>query len=183
MDSVIDSDEQLMLRYAEGDVQAFEMLYTKHKAPVYRYMMRLCQNEAIAEEIFQEVWMKLINARNKYVVSAKFTTYLYKLAHNCFIDHFRKQNVRVVTEQTEESIELAIKTDGPEQQFQMEQTLEKFNLAFDALPQEQREVLLLKEEAGMSLQDIAETIGVNYETAKSRLRYALNRLKMSLDES
>ena len=94
MDSSIDSDEALMLRYAKGDASAFEELYMRHKAPVFRYMLKLCHNEAVAEELFQEVWMKLINARENYVVSAKFTTYLYRLAHNHFIDYYRKQKNR-----------------------------------------------------------------------------------------
>jgi len=94
------SDEDLMLRYATGDVAAFEALYVRHKGPVYRYMLNLCRNEAVAEELYQEVWMKLIKAREKYQVKAKFTTYLYKLAHNQFIDHYRKQNVRIVEDQS-----------------------------------------------------------------------------------
>ena len=99
---VIESDETLMQRYATGDVGAFELLYQRHKGPVYRYMLKLCQNEAIAEELFQEVWIKLIKARVNYVASAKFTTYLYKLAHNLFIDHYRKQNVRIVVDESVE---------------------------------------------------------------------------------
>ena len=186
MDSSIDSDEALMLRYAEGDATAFEQLYTRHKGPVYRYMLKLCQNEAVAEELFQEVWIKLINARQNYVVSAKFTTYLYRLAHNKFIDHYRKQNIRIVTDPTvdPETIENVQVTDNnPEQQVQMEQTLDRFNQVLDALPHEQREVFLLREETGMNVQEIAETIGINYEAAKSRLRYAINKLRTVMDES
>ncbi len=181
MDTSIDSDEALMLRYAEGDASAFEVLYLRHKGPVYRYMLKLCHNEAIAEELFQEVWMKLINARENYVVSAKFTTYLYRLAHNHFIDHYRKQNIRIVPEQSDEAIEVTDTDCDPEQQVQMEQTIDRFNQILNSLPQEQREVFLLKEETEMNLQEIAETIGINYEAAKSRLRYAINKLKTVME--
>jgi len=181
MDSLTNSDEVLMQRYSEGDIAAFEELYTRYKAPVYRYMLKLCRNEAIAEELFQEVWVKLINARQNYIVSAKFTTYLYKLAHNHFIDYYRKQNIRIVPEQSDETEEFIDTNCNPEQQLQMEQTIEQFNQILNSLPQEQREVFLLKEETGMSLQEIAGTIGVNYEAAKSRLRYAINKLRIVVE--
>ncbi|MGB1801068.1 MAG: sigma-70 family RNA polymerase sigma factor, partial [Gammaproteobacteria bacterium] len=136
---------------------------------------------------FQEVWMKLINARQSYVVSAKFTTYLYKLAHNHFIDYYRKQNIRVVPEKLDETAEVTEEVPdtafNPEQQLQTEQTIDRFNQTLNSLSQEQREVFLLKEETGMSLQEIAETIGINYEAAKSRLRYAINKLRVVVESS
>lgn len=179
------SDESLMLSYASGDAMAFEVLYLRHKAPVYRYMLKLCRNEAIAEELFQEVWMKLINARESYVVSAKFTTWLYKLAHNQFIDHYRKLTVRIVEDHSTEidDIEYAQQsTSNPEQQLQIDQSIDQFTKLLNTLPNEQREVFLLREEAGMSIAEIAETIGINHEAAKSRLRYAIAKLRSGLTE-
>ena len=122
------SDEELMLQYADGSTDAFEYLYARHKGAVYRYMLRLCRNEAVAEELFQEVWMKLIKAKDNYVSSAKFTTYLYKLAHNLFIDHYRKQTVRIVedlsveVDDIEHEQELA---NNPEHLTQTNQTMGK----------------------------------------------------------
>ncbi len=177
------SDESLMLCYAAGDVMAFEALYQKHKGQVYRYMLNLCRNEAVAEELFQEVWMKLIRARESYVASAKFTTYLYKLAHNQFIDHYRKQNVRIIVDQSVEIDAVEYdqeKGNNPEKRAQMNQTMEQINKLLESLPNEQREVFLLREEAGMSVQEIAETIGINHEAAKSRLRYAIAKLRSGL---
>ena len=179
------TDETLMLRYATGDTVAFEQLYTRHKGPVYRYILKLCHNEAIAEELYQEVWMKLIKARENYVASAKFTTWLYKLAHNQFIDHYRKQNIRIVMDSLIEPDTIETEQYGdcnPEQQLQLNQTIDRFNQVLESLPQEQREVFLLREETGMNLQEIAETIGINYEAAKSRLRYAINKLRTVLSE-
>jgi RNA polymerase sigma-70 factor (ECF subfamily) len=177
------SDEDLMLRYATGDVAAFEALYVRHKGPVYRYMLNLCRNEAVAEELYQEVWMKLIKAREKYQVKAKFTTYLYKLAHNQFIDHYRKQNVRIVEDQSVEIDDVEhgqLSKNNPEKKAQTNQTIKKLSGLLASLPNEQQEVFLLREEAGMSVPEIAETLSINQEAAKSRLRYAISKLRAGL---
>ena len=184
MDSSL-SDEELMLAYAVGDTAAFESLYLKHKGPVYRYMLKLCHNEAVAEELYQEVWMKLIKARENYQMKAKFTTYLYKLAHNQFIDHYRKQNVRIVEDQSIKVDEVEadqLSKNNPEKQTQTNQAINKLSELLQALPNEQREVFLLREEAGMSVPEIAETLGIKQEAAKSRLRYAINKLRTGLNE-
>jgi RNA polymerase sigma factor (sigma-70 family) len=83
-------DSALMLRYKDGDVAAFDILYRRHKDAIYRYLLRLCGHRDIAEDIFQEVWGKIVNARKSYRPTAKFTTFLYRVAHNCFIDHVRR---------------------------------------------------------------------------------------------
>ena len=84
------SDEELMLAYRDGDAGAFDTLYRRHKGPVYRYMLRQCRDAGVADELFQDVWMNLIRARESYTVQAKFTTYIYTMAHNRLIDHYRK---------------------------------------------------------------------------------------------
>src|SRR5262245_38611356 len=84
------SDEELMLLYRDGDAGAFDALYARHKGGLYRYVLRQCRSTALAEELIQDVWMNLIRARAAYTVQAKFTTYLYRLAHNRLIDHYRK---------------------------------------------------------------------------------------------
>jgi len=177
------SDEDLMLQYVAGDAVAFENLYTRHKGPVYRYMLRLCRNEAVAEELFQEVWMKLIKARENYIASAKFTTYLYKLAHNLFIDYYRKQNVRIVEDPSVEVDDAEYEqgtANDPEHLTQTNQTMDKLIILLETLPNEQKEVFLLREEAGMTISEIAETVGINNEAAKSRLRYAIAKLRSGL---
>ena len=84
-----DADETLMLRYRDGDADAFAALYARHKGALYRYLLRQCGQPALAEELFQDLWLKLIAARAGYTVQARFTTYLYRLAHNRLIDHYR----------------------------------------------------------------------------------------------
>ncbi len=83
-------DSALMLRYKDGDIAAFETLYRRHNDPLYRYLLRLCRHPDNADDIFQEVWGKIIKAADRYRPTAKFTTFLYKVAHNCFIDHIRR---------------------------------------------------------------------------------------------
>ena len=179
------SDEDLMLQYRNGDAMAFECLYKRYKDAIYRYMFRLCRNEAIAEELYQDVWMKLINSRERYEVKAKFKTYLYQIAHNRFVDHYRKQRGKNTLDSNnieQQSLE-EIVDDGnqqPDQKLMLQQQTQHFFKLLDALPEEQREVFVLREESAMSLAQIAEATGVNEETAKSRLRYALKKLRQGL---
>src|SRR6185295_20094478 len=82
-------DEDLMLAYAAGDAAAFDALYARHKGGLYRYVLRQCTHAGVAEELFQDVWMNVLRARASYVPSARFATWLYRIAHNRLIDHWR----------------------------------------------------------------------------------------------
>lgn len=177
------TDEDLMLMYRDGDVSAFEILYHRHKGPVYRYIFRLCGHTADAEELFQDIWLKLVHARERYEVTAKFTTYLYRIAHNHVIDHFRKSQSGIHDNCGEEpDATPAPRRDQPEQRAELGQRTRLLLDAIAALPAEQREVFLLKEESGMSIQEIGEVLGVNAETVKSRMRYALKKLRSAVGE-
>jgi RNA polymerase sigma-70 factor (ECF subfamily) len=181
------SDEELMLSYRDGDAGAFETLYQRHKGGLYRYLLRKCSNESTAEELFQDVWMKLIGARERYEVKAKFTTYLYQLANNRCIDHYRRQKTMNPGKQTHEDNEVdnipGRAQEQPENQVEIHQQTNKLLALFNELPEEQQEAFILREEAGMSIAEIAETTGVNAETAKSRLRYAVNKLRVGMSKN
>lgn len=177
-----ESDEQLMLGYKAGDAAAFAVLYQKHKGSLYRYLLRGCGEAAVADELFQDVWMKLINARERYEARAKFTTYLYHLAHNRLIDYYRRKSVTVVQADTE--ITEAAPVAGnqhPDQKVQQREQLDRLLELLKQLPDDQREAFLLREEAGLTLAEIAEVTGVGQETAKSRLRYALKKLRDGME--
>lgn len=182
------SDEDLMLRYRDGDAAAFEALYARHKGGLYRYILRQCGNWAHAEELFQEVWMSLIRARNRYRVEAKFATYLYRVAHNRVIDYYRREKGRVPFSFDEEDCAgaeniAAGETDQPERQAAGREQAARLLEALARLPEAQREAFLLHEEGGLSVEEIAAATGVDREAAKSRLRYALAKLRESLRET
>ena len=178
------TDEELMLSYSDGDASAFETLYQRHKSSLYRYILRQCKQESLAEEIFQDVWMNIINARTRYEVKAKFSTYLYQVAHNRVIDHYRKQkNVSSTNSESEiEDIPSRVE-EQPEHKTELQNRTEHLFALIEQLPSEQREAFILREEGGLSVNEIAEATGVNPETAKSRLRYAVNKLREGLSES
>jgi len=90
-------DEQLMLAYREGDAGAFEQLYQRHKGRLFRFVLRSIRDRAIAEELYQEIWMRAIEARGRYEVQAKFTTWIYTIAHHRLVDHWRKKGLTLVS--------------------------------------------------------------------------------------
>ena len=174
-------DSALMLRYAAGDVAAFEALYRRHNDALFRYLFRLCRHRASAEDVFQEVWGKMIKSRDRYRPTAKFTTFLYRVAHNCFIDHVRRNKRHGNTV----DIEVDTQPDGgdqPEALVERSLARQRLNEALLLLPDEQRDVFLLREEADLNLDQIAAVTGTNRETAKSRLRYAVRKLRAAIDE-
>ena len=174
-------DRALMLRYQDGDLAAFETLYNRHNAPLYRYLLRLCRSRDSAEDVFQEVWGKIIRSRSSYRATAKFSTFLYRVAHNCFIDHVRRNKRHAHHNELDENLH----SDGnPQPEELTERALAKRRLsgALMALPDEQRDAFLLHEEAGLSIDQIAAVMGSKRETAKSRVRYATRKLREALDE-
>ena len=174
-------DSALMLRYRDGDVAAFEVLYKRHNDSLYRYLMRKCGHRDTAEDIFQEVWGKIIKARETYRPTAKFTTFLYRVAHNCFIDHIRrnKRHTQIVDVEPDTQPDPG---ELPETQTERSLARRRLQVALLQLPDEQRDVFLLREEAGLNLDQIAAITGSNRETTKSRLRYAVNKLRAAIDE-
>jgi RNA polymerase sigma factor (sigma-70 family) len=180
------SDEQLMLSYREGDASAFDRLYARHKGPLFRFMLRSIKDRAVAEELYQEVWMRAIEARGRYEAQAKFTTWLYTIAHNRMVDHWRKRGLKVVPLESEDSEGAyeppASAAEDPLRKLESKGKLERFARALGALPQAQREAFLLREEGDLSVAEIARATGSNEEAAKSRLRYALQKLRQAVDD-
>ena len=169
-----------MMNYGAGDADAFDVLYQRHKDQLYRFVLRQSGPEAV-DELFQDIWLKVINARHSYQVKASFKTWLYHLARNRIIDQYRRNSIRPVDNDTEEPDNLVnTSVAQPEDHMQTQTQFEALSAAITELPREQREVFLLREEAGLSLDQIAETCSINFETAKSRLRYAINKLRSKL---
>lgn len=180
------SDEALMLAYASGDGAAFDRLYARHKAGVYRYLLRHCRRSAVAEELFQDVWSSLIRARGTYAPTAKFTTWLYRLAHNRWIDQLRADGHLKLVSADEEGHQdvvaqiAAANSDEPHARAEAGELGERLRAAVASLPPLQRDAFLLQHEGELSLAEIAEITGAAAETVKSRLRYAIAKLRAEL---
>lgn len=181
------TDEELMQAYARGDMRAFETLYDRHALPVWRFVQRSVQNAALADDLVQDVWFSVVRHAPQYEARAKFRTWLFTLAHHCVVDHWRTQkNHASLDAESEDGTALAEMLAaesgfGPERRLDSRELAQALLDALAALPEVQREAFLLQAEAGMSLAEIAQTTGVNMETAKSRLRYARARLRETLE--
>lgn len=170
------SDEELMTAYARGDTGAFERLYRRHRGPLYRYILKQVGDAATANDLYQGSWEKIIRARKRYRASSPFRAWMYRVARNHVIDHFRR--VRPTAELRPEAIEAP--NPGPDEGLAEWQQAQRLGAAIEALPAEQKEALLLRLEGGLDLHSIARVTGVGPETAKSRLRYAVARLKVAV---
>ena len=166
-----------MLAYRDGDAGAFETLYARHRGALYRFVLRSLKDRALAEELFQEAWTRVIEARERYAPSARFKTWLYTIAHNLLVDHWRRKGLTLV-----ESDEEPLSSDNPASQAEAREGLARFLQALESLPPVQREAFLLHEESGMSVAEIATATGTNEEAAKSRLRYALMKLRNAVSD-
>ena len=175
------SDESLMLAYAAGDAGAFETLYGRHRLRLYRFLLRQLRDGALADELFQDIWQKLIAARATWTPEAAFATWLYRIAHNRLADHWRAlQHRPPAPADADERTARVPDPDTPERQLSEFEQRRQLQLALAGLPPEQREVVLLRLEQELTLEEIGEVTGVGRETVKSRLRYAMDKLRAQL---
>ena len=178
-----------MLRYKDGDLHAFELLVEKHQQPLFAFVHRFCNDYHQSQDLAQEVFLRLIrNARN-YEPRAKFTTYMYTLAHNVCIDYLRrKKNRKNVSLQepvnAEEDLTLEDcmndERSNPERELQQKGFEKALESAIKELPEDQREVFLLREQMNLPFEEIARVVGCLPSTAKSRMRYALQAIREKL---
>lgn len=176
-------DEDLMLAWQAGDAGAFDTLYERHRGRLFRFLVREAGSREAGEEIYQEAWLRLINGLDRYRVEARFSTYLFRIAHSCLVDHLRRQGRRWQHEEARadlpEDAVCALPT--PESEWERRATARALEHCLGQLPLPQREVFLLREETGCSLAEIAAITGAGLEAAKSRLRYALAKLRDCLE--
>jgi RNA polymerase sigma-70 factor (ECF subfamily) len=184
MDNAADDDASLMLAYAGGRVAAFDTLYARHRERLYRFILRSAGNRATADEIFQETWSRAIAARARYRPEARFTTWLLQIAHNLLVDSFRRARPYTGPEETEavmarQAIDEADQPEHTLSQFEQRRRLQR---AIEQLPDDQRTCFLLRMEHELTLDDMAQVTGVGRETVKSRLRYAMSRIRELMAE-
>jgi RNA polymerase sigma factor (sigma-70 family) len=180
------SDEELMLRYRDGDLRAFEQLYARHRVGLYRFVAWRSPRADWVDEIVQDSWASLHHARSRYQIEASFRTYLYQIARNRLIDLVRQQAPLLAAD-------LGTGTDGrdvfdaladaaqdvvtPDAALATKQRNDSLHRALAALPGEQKEAVLLQQFGGMSLDEISAVVAAPVETVKSRLRYAMRKLR------
>ncbi len=188
------SDDVLMTKFCAGDAQAFELLYARHERPLYRYVRRVLGTalEAQVDEVFQDTWMKLVDNRANWREreDASFKTWLFMLAHHRAVDVLRKGGREVSTDhgwqdnawlddEAESPWQLwpASSVDEPEQQAFWRKAGQKLLDCLDGLPALQRAAFLLHHEDGLGLDEMTRVLDAEFETVKSRLRYALSKLR------
>jgi RNA polymerase sigma-70 factor (ECF subfamily) len=187
------SDDDLMLRYAQGDAAAFDELYARHEGAMFRFVRRVLGTDlaAQADEVFQDSWLKIINARQNYQAgAASWKTWAYAIAQNCAIDRLRKSGREVGMPDVagEDDATDWIEARAGMTQPSAEDTAfwrkagQQLLHCLDELPPEQRSVFLLHHEEGTSLDDMVELLGVGFEAVKSRLRYAMKKLRGCMGE-
>jgi RNA polymerase sigma-70 factor (ECF subfamily) len=188
------SDEELLRRFNEGDAEAFESLMRRYERPLYNFILRSVRRRDRADELLQDVFMKVVQRSGDFKGNSKLSTWIYTIARNLCIDHSRKMVFRRHksldapgrTDDAEEGPTLLDRTaaDSPDvDRAAIARDLqERIAAAVEELPEEQKEVFLMRQVQGLPFKEIAEVVGVPENTVKSRMRYALERLQRALSE-
>ena len=167
-----------MLAYRSGDTGAFEILYRRHKDGLFAFLYRSNPRSAVVEELAQDTWMAVINAAGRYKPEARFRTWLYQIAHNRLVDHWRRQGNS--DGEFDENSEVVV-GHNDSNHYEREELKNHLMHTLAQLPREQKDALLLQEQ-GFSLTDIAAITGTGAETVKSRLRYGRDQLRELLGD-
>lgn len=182
------SDEDLMKRFQEGDAVAFETLFKRYRTPIFAFLVRQCGDREVASDLSQDVFARLIKSARSFQHQSKFSTWVYTIARNAAVDNARRARHRahasLEDSHNPDSLRLgdrlANDDPGPDRSAIAKRLREELASAIETLPQEQREVFLLREYHGMPFQEIAEVVGAKVGTVKSRMRYALEALRREL---
>ena len=188
------SDEELLASYQQGDVGAFERLLRRHRGPLFTFLVRMLGDREKAEDLAQEAFLRLVRGAAQWQQRAKFKTWLYTIARNLCVDQSRRDKFRRTDSLDAPAAGADGLEDGPALVEQIagagaapDRAAESARLrpvltrALASLPEEQREVFILREQAGVPFKEIAEMVGVNENTVKSRMRYALEGLRKQLE--
>ena len=187
------TDESLMIRFQSGDRAAFTVLVRRHQGPLFNFALRYLRSSPVAEEVVQDAFVRVVQNAAEFKHEARFSTWLYTIARNLCIDQIRKRALR--RHPSLDEPKKAEEGDGPtlgeqtadgkasvERAVVSLEIRERVASAIDALPEEQREVFLMREVSNLPFKEIAGIVGVSENTVKSRMRYALERLQEALSE-
>lgn len=182
------SDQELVKRFIQGDQQSIEVLINRHKNKVFTYIILIVKNQQLAEDIFQDTFIKVIRSlkEGKYKDNGKFVSWVIRISHNLTIDHFRKE--KQISTYSNEDYEADIfnskkLSDGTIEDILVEnQIVHEVRLLIEELPEDQKQVILLRHYGGLSFKEIAEQTDVSINTALGRMRYALINLRKLIEQ-
>jgi RNA polymerase sigma-70 factor (ECF subfamily) len=183
------TDEELLAAYQHGDVGAFELLLRRHRAPLYTFLLRMLGEKTKAEDLAQETFLRIVKGAQEWEHRARFQTWLFTIARNLCTDHARRDRFRRADSLDAEGpdgegpmVDSVPGSDpGPARGAESARLRPILAKALLGLPPDQREVFLLREQAGLQFKEIADLTGANENTVKSRMRYALTGLRKALD--
>ena len=174
-------DDVLMRAWVEGDIAAFELLYARHRERLHRFLLRQLRDPGLADEVFQDTWQRVVSAGHDWRPDAAFVTWLYRIARNRIADHWRASRHRPPAPDDADARTARVEDpETPERRLDAWQRRRDLQQALDALPDAQREVVLLRLEQELTLDEIGDITGAGRETVKSRLRYAMDKLRAAL---
>ena len=182
------SDQDLVQAYIKGDHSAIEVLINRHRSKVYTYILLTIKNQQLAEDLFQETFIKVIQSLRggKYKDNGKFLSWVIRIAHNLIIDHFRKEKQMNTLSNDDSEVDLfnskKLSDSNIEELIIDSQIKSEIRVLINELPNDQREVVLLRHYGGLSFKEIAEQTDVSINTALGRMRYALINLRKLIQE-
>lgn len=182
------NDQELVQAYIKGDQSAIELLITRHRSKVYTYIMLTTKNQHLAEDLFQETFIKVIQSLRggKYKDNGRFLSWVIRIAHNLIIDHFRKEKQMTSVSNDDTEVDLfnsrKFSDKNIEEIIVSNQIQSELRTLINELPADQREVVLLRHYGELSFKEIADQTGVSINTALGRMRYALINLRKMIQE-
>ena len=182
------SDNELVDQFISGNQQAMAVLIRRHRRRVFGYSLLLSKNHTTAEDVFQDTFVKVINSlkEGKYTDNGKFVSWVMRISHNLIIDHFRREKQLNTFSNDDGVVDIfnspRFSDKNVEEHLVYEQILSEVRILVDTLPEEQKEVVLLRHYAGLSFKEIAEQTNVSINTALGRMRYALINMRKIMEQ-
>ena len=181
-------DHILVKMFIDGDQRSLEELISRHKSRIYTYILLIVKNSHLAEDVFQDTFIKVIKSlkQGKYQDKGKFVSWVLRIAHNLIIDYYRKQKYQKTISNDDTEVDLfnsnKLSDETIEDSLVQDQILSDVRLLMESLPADQRNVVYLRHYCDMSFKEIAEQTGVSINTALGRMRYALINMRRLIEE-
>ncbi len=182
------NDNELVQKFIDGDKDSLEILICRHKNRVYSYILLIVKNQELAEDIFQETFIKVIRSlkKGKYIENGKFVSWVLRISHNLIIDHYRKEKLKGTVSNDNPNVDIfnsqRFSEDTIEDKIVNTQILNEVKDLIKELPEDQQQVIYMRHYMELSFKDIAEQTGVSINTALGRMRYALINLRKLIDQ-